>query len=78
MKNMKIDFDCITYSNMFVECTIPFKFSDAGVSTLCLKVEDLPKNMDPEFTFKIGVCIEDLSIEDLYKMILICGPKTDL
>ena len=75
---MEIDFDNITYSNMFVNCNIPFKFSDAGVSTLCRSIEDLPLNMDPEFTLKVGVCIKDLSIEDLYKLILICGPKTNL
>ena len=75
---MELDFDNIIYSNRFVECEIPFKFSDAGVSTLCLKIEDLPSKMEPEFILKVGVCIEDLSIEDLYKMILICGPKTDL
>ena len=75
---MEIDFDNITYTNMFVKCKIDFKFSDAGLSTLCLKVEELPLNMEPEFILKLSACIEDLSIEDLYKLILICGPKTNL
>ena len=62
---MELDYDNVTYSNRFVECSILFKFSDAGVSTLCLKVEDLPMNMKPEFMIKVGVSIKELSIEDL-------------
>ena len=38
----------------------------------------MPLNMKPEFIIKVGVSIEELSIEDLHRMILICGPKTDL
>ena len=31
-----------------------------------------------EFVIKVGISIKDLQIEDLQKMIVICGPKTDL
>ena len=43
--NMVLDFDNISYSNLFVSCEVPFKFSDAGASTLCLKVDELPDQM---------------------------------
>ena len=43
---MLLDFDDIRYSNLFVDCKVPFSFSDAGVSTLCLRVDDLPPEME--------------------------------
>ena len=76
--SLELDFDDIRYSNLFVDCKVPFSFSDAGVSTLCLRVDDLPAGMEHEFVIKVGLSIEDLQIEDLQKLIVICGPKTDL
>ena len=75
---MVLDFDNIKYSNRFVNCQVDFKFSDAGVSTLCLRVNELPENMTTEFTIKVGVSIKDLSIEDVQRIIVTCGPKTNL
>ena len=66
----------ITVMNGFLTASIPFKFTDASVSTLCLKVNDLPDGTD--LTIIVGTSIEDLAIEDLHKMIMVCGPKTDL
>ena len=75
---MKLDFDNIRYTNVLVDCKVPFSFTDVGVSTLCLRVNDLPPVMKHEFVIKVGVCISELKIEDVQKMIVICGPKTDL
>ena len=75
---MELDFDNIIYSNMLVNCEVPFEFSDAGVSTLCLRVDDLPPEMKHEFVIKVGVSVKDLPIEDIQKMIVVCGPKTCL
>ena len=72
------DFDHIKYSNMSVNCEVDFKFSDAGVSTMCLRVNELPENMTTEFTIKVGESIKDLSIEDVQRIIVTCGPKTNL
>ena len=44
--SLELDFDDIRYSNLFVDCKVPFSFSDAGVSTLCLRVDDLPPEME--------------------------------
>ena len=73
-----LDFDDIRYSNRFVDCRLPFSFSKAGVSTLSLRVSELPEAMNPQFTIKVGVSIKDLLIEDFQQMIVSCGPKTDL
>ena len=35
-----LDYDDINYSNRFVSTSVPFKFSDAGISTLCLRVNE--------------------------------------
>lgn len=78
-----LDYDNITYTSRFVSTSVPFKFSDAGISTLCIRVNDLPKvevtpSFRREFTLKLSTCIEDLAINDLHKIITICGHKTDL
>ena len=72
-----VDFDHISFSNSLVNCKVPFKFSDAAVSTLCLKVDDLPE-MKSEFVLKLGSSIKGLPIEDIHKVIMVCGPKTKL
>lgn len=56
---------------------VPFIFSDFGCSQLRKTVSELP-DMKKEFIIKLGSCIENLAIEELYQLILICGPKTDL
>jgi hypothetical protein len=77
-----LDYDDINYSNRLISASVPFKFSDAGISTLCLRVNELPMSQSStvkrEFTIKVGTSIEDLDIEDLHKIITICGPRTDL
>jgi len=73
-----LDYDTIRYSNQLIVCIVPFSFTKPGVSTLCLKVSELPEAMSPEFTIKVGTSIQDLPIEDLQRMIVACGPKTDL
>ena len=75
---MELNFDNIRYTNLFVDCKVPFSFSDAGVSTLCLRVDDLPPKMEHEFVIKVGVSISELQIQDVQKMIVVCGPKTNL
>ena len=34
--------------------------------------------MNPTFLIKVGVSMERLLIEELHKVILVCGPKTSL
>ena len=73
--NLVMDFDNIHYSDRFVKSIVPFKFSDASISTLCLRVNDLP-DLSVKLTIKVGTSIDNLPIEELHKIIMICGPKS--
>lgn len=75
-----LNYDDISYTNALLSAEVPFKFSDSGLSTLCQAVGNLPptKSGEREFILILGTSIEDLHIEELYKLVLICGPSTNL
>lgn len=75
-KFMVLEFDHITYSNIFVNCRVPFKFSSSGVSTLCQRINDLPAFCKIEFDINVGSSIEELSMTDLHEVISSVGRKT--
>lgn len=74
-----LDYDNIRYSTCCVSVDVPFQFSDAGLTTLLYKVASLPQlSKGREFHLRLGTSLEQLTIEEIYKLVLICGPKTDL
>ena len=75
---LNLDYDNIDYNSKCLSIKVSFQFSDACLGTLCNSIASLPHMGQEEFQLRLGESIETMTAEELYRLVLICGPKTDL
>lgn len=91
-KLLEFDYDNIIYANKYVTAQVHFLFSDIALGTFRKTIFALPNKKfkvaemrngikyttNRQLTVRMGGCIENIPIDEIFQMILICSSKIRL